>query len=82
VGPAGAANSKGGASEVAGDADILRMPNIESGNVFYKALTQFAPCTVAGTIAGARCPIIITSRSDSESVKLRSVALAVKSVAR
>jgi len=79
---AAAAKIKGAASEVAGDADILLMPNIESGNVFYKALTQFAPCTVAGTIAGARCPIIITSRSDSESVKLRSVALAVKSVAR
>lgn len=76
-----AARIKGAASEVAGDADILLMPNIESGNVFYKAVTQFAPCTVAGTIVGARCPIIITSRSDSEGVKLRSVALAVKSVA-
>jgi phosphate butyryltransferase len=78
---ADAARIKGAASEVAGDADILLMPNIESGNVFYKAVTQFAPCTVAGTIVGARCPIIITSRSDSECVKLRSVALAVKSVA-
>jgi phosphate butyryltransferase len=79
---ADAARIKGAASEVAGDADILLMPNIESGNVFYKAVTQFAPCTVAGMIVGARCPIIITSRSDSESVKLRSVALAVKSVTK
>ncbi|MCU0780183.1 MAG: bifunctional enoyl-CoA hydratase/phosphate acetyltransferase [Akkermansiaceae bacterium] len=75
-----AARIKGAASEVAGDADILLMPNIESGNVFYKAVTRFTPCGVAGVIAGARCPIIITSRADAETAKFRSVALAVKSV--
>lgn len=77
-----AARIKGVSSAVAGDADILLMPNIESGNVFYKTLTRFAPCKVAATIAGARCPIIITSRSDTEDVKFRSLALAVKSIAQ
>ena len=77
-----AARVKGVTSDVAGDADILLMPNIESGNVFYKTVTQFAPCAVAATIAGARCPIIITSRSDTEAVKFLSLALAVKSITR
>lgn len=76
-----AARIKGVTSEVAGDADILLVPNIETGNVLYKTLTQFTPTRVAGVICGARCPVIITSRSDTEEVKFRTLGLAVRSVA-
>jgi phosphate butyryltransferase len=75
-----AARIKDVASEVAGDADILLMPNIESGNVFYKTLTQFTDTKVAGLLVGACCPMIITSRSDSEEVKFRTLGLAVRSI--
>jgi phosphate butyryltransferase len=75
-----AARIKGVTSEVAGDADILLVPNIETGNVFYKTLTQFTSAGVAGVVAGARCPAIITSRSDTEEVKFRTLGLAVRAV--
>lgn len=75
-----AARIKEVTSEVAGDADILLMPNIESGNVFYKTLTQFTDTKVAGVLVGARCPMIITSRSDTEEVKFRTLGLAVRSI--
>ena len=76
-----AAQTKGVCSEVAGDADILLVPNIETGNVFYKTLTQFTHSRVAGILSGARCPVIVTSRSDTEEVKFRALGLAVRSVA-
>jgi phosphate butyryltransferase len=77
-----AAELKGVRSEVAGDADILLMPNIESGNVLYKTLTQFTTMSkMAGVLAGARCPVIITSRSDTEEVKFRAMGLAVRAIA-
>jgi phosphate butyryltransferase len=76
-----AAHIKGVNSEVAGDADILIVPNIESGNILYKTLTQFTSTKVAGLVAGARCPVIITSRSDTEEVKFRTLGLAVRSIA-
>lgn len=76
-----AAQTKGVSSEVAGDADILLVPNIETGNVFYKTLTQFTHSRVAGMLSGARCPVIVTSRSDTEEVKFRALGLAVRSVA-
>jgi phosphate butyryltransferase len=75
-----AARIKGVSSEVAGDADILVMPNLESGNVLYKVLTQFTSTELAGLLVGARCPVIITSRSDTEEVKFRAVGLAVRSI--
>jgi phosphate butyryltransferase len=75
-----AARTKGSDSEVAGDADILLVPNIESGNIFYKTLTQFTDTKVAGILSGARCPVIITSRSDTEDVKFRTMGLAVRSI--
>jgi phosphate butyryltransferase len=78
---AAAARTKGATSEVAGDADILLMPNIEAGNVFYKALTQFSVIGVAGVLVGGRCPVIVTSRSDTEEVKFRALGLAVRSIA-
>jgi phosphate butyryltransferase len=75
-----AARIKDVASDVAGDADILLVPNIETGNVFYKTLTQFTRTKVAGMLSGARCPVIVTSRSDTEEVKFRTLGLAVRSI--
>ena len=62
--------------EVAGDADCLLFPNIESGNVFYKACTKFAGAEQACMVVGARVPCILTSRADSMKTKLNSIALA------
>ena len=72
-----AAAIKGVNGEVCGDADILLMPNIEAGNVMYKALTYFSNSKNAGIILGAKAPIILTSRADSDETKLNSIALSV-----
>ena len=61
----------------AGDADILLVPFIEIGNVLYKAVTYIAGKTVASTICGASCPVIITSRADTPDSKYYSILLAV-----
>lgn len=59
-----------------GQADILLVPNYETGNALYKAVLCFAPgCTAAGLIVGARCPVVLVSRSDSAKSKLASIAL-------
>ena len=63
-------------SEVAGDADGLLFPNIESGNVFYKACTKFAGAELACMVVGAKVPCVLTSRGDSIQSKLYSIALA------
>jgi len=67
---------KGIQSKVAGDADLLLMPNIEAGNVLYKSLSFFADARIAAVILGAKAPIVLTSRSDSEESKLNSIYLA------
>lgn len=72
-----ASHHKGIVHEVAGDADILLMPDIEAGNILYKALTYFAGAENAGIIVGAKVPIILTSRADSDAAKLNSIALGV-----
>lgn len=69
-------------SVVAGDADILVVPNIESGNILYKSLVYFANAKVAGVITGAKIPIILTSRSDSFKNKLFSIALAIQLISK
>lgn len=71
------ARIKGIKSEVAGYADILITPDIEAGNVLAKAITYFAKGKMAGVVVGARCPLILPSRSDSREVKLVSLALGV-----
>lgn len=71
-----AALHKGIKGEVPGDADILLMPNIEAGNVLYKALTYLADSQNAGMILGAMAPVVLTSRADSDIAKLNSIALA------
>ena len=63
-------------SEVAGDTDLLLMPDIEVGNVLYKSLVFFAKAKVASIILGAMVPIVLTSRSDSEQAKFDSILLA------
>lgn len=68
--------NKGIISEVAGDTDILLMPDIEVGNVLYKSLVWFAKAKVASLILGASAPIVLTSRSDSEESKFNSILLA------
>lgn len=69
------ARHKGIRSEVAGDTDLLLMPDIEVGNVLYKSLVFFARAKVASVILGARVPIVLTSRSDSEQAKYDSILL-------
>ncbi len=71
-----AAEHKGVDSPVAGDTDLLVAPNIEVGNALYKSFTYFANGTVAAIILGAKVPIVLTSRADSDDSKLMSIALA------
>ena len=63
-------------SEVAGDADCLLFPNIESANVFYKTNTKLCGAELGAIVVGARVPAILSSRGDSELTKLYSIALA------
>ena len=72
-----AAKHKGITHPVAGQADILLAPDIEAGNILYKSLVFFSKSKNAGVIVGAKAPIILTSRADSEETKLNSIALGV-----
>jgi phosphate butyryltransferase len=72
-----AAQMKGIESHVAGHADILITPDVESGNILAKALTYFAQGHMAGVVVGGKCPIVIPSRSDPPEQKLMSMALGV-----
>ncbi|GHV84882.1 phosphate butyryltransferase [Spirochaetia bacterium] len=74
---AAAAKTKGINSPVAGDADILIVPNIEAGNILYKSLSCLGGAKTAGLILGTRVPVIVTSRADSAETKTASIALAV-----
>jgi phosphate butyryltransferase len=69
------AEIKGVQSEVAGDADILLFPTIETGNVFFKTCSYLAGGVTAAVVAGANCPCVLTSRSDSEDSKYYSIAV-------
>lgn len=68
---------KGIKSEVGGDADILIMPTIETANCFYKTMAYLAQSKTAGIIIGAKVPVILTSRADSDETKFLSIALAL-----
>jgi len=70
------ADIKGIKSPVSGDADCLLFPNIESGNVFYKAMTKLVGCEVGAMVVGASAPCVLSSRGDSVKTKLYSIALA------
>lgn len=70
------AHHKGIQSEVSGDVDLIVTPDINSGNALYKALNFLGGATTAAVIMGAKVPIVLTSRADSEKSKLMSIALA------
>ncbi len=70
------ADIKGVKSEVAGDADCLLFPNIESGNVFYKTNAKLAGGEQGAIVAGASVPVVLSSRGDTSKTKLYSIALA------
>lgn len=63
--------------EVAGQADILLVPDIEAGNILYKSLTFLAGADSAGIIIGTSAPMVLTSRADDHKAKFNSIALAV-----
>lgn len=71
-----AAEHKGIVSEVAGDADILMAPDLNSGNILYKSLMFLGGSTSAAVIMGAQVPVVLTSRADTDTSKLMSIALA------
>jgi phosphate butyryltransferase len=69
---------KGLKTPVAGDTDICIVPNIETGNVFYKLLTIMGNAKVAGIIVGASVPVVLTSRADSDESKFLSIVTALE----
>jgi len=72
-----AAESKGIRSKVSGNADILLVPDLESGNMLAKQLKYLAKALVAGIVIGTRVPIILTSRSDPTDMRVISCVLAM-----
>ena len=71
------AKTKGIDSKVAGDPDLLLVPDLQVGNILYKSLVYMAGAECAGTILGAQVPIILTSRSDSVFSRVASTAMAI-----
>ena len=71
-----AARIKGIKSEVAGRAQILVVPDLESGNMLAKNLIYFAKADAAGIVLGARVPVVLTSRADSARSRMASAAVA------
>ena len=72
-----AAAVKGIRSEVAGQADLLVVPNIETGNSLFKALVYFRSATAVGVVLGATVPIVLTSRANPPEARIASIALAM-----
>ncbi|MCD4650491.1 MAG: bifunctional enoyl-CoA hydratase/phosphate acetyltransferase [Candidatus Cloacimonetes bacterium] len=72
-----AARMKGINSPVAGHADVLIVPNIESGNIFGKSLTYYCKWQVAHVVMGAAAPILIASRADDAKTKMLSMAMGI-----
>ena len=70
------AKHKGIVSDVAGDADLLIVPDIEAGNILYKAFGFSANAKLAAVVLGAAAPIVLTSRSDTEESKQASIIMA------
>ena len=77
-----AARIKGIRSSVAGQAEILVVPNLEAGNMLAKQLTFVAHAEAGGVVMGAQCPIILTSRADDDKARLASCAVAALHHAR
>jgi phosphate butyryltransferase len=72
-----AANQKNIDNPIAGKADILIVPSIDAGNILYKSLVFLANAKAAGVIVGAKVPIVVTSRADTDISKINSIALAM-----
>jgi phosphotransacetylase/acyl dehydratase len=64
-------------SKVAGDPDLLMVPNLEAGNILFKELQYLAGALAAGVVVGAKVPIVLTSRADGELARMASCALGV-----
>jgi len=64
-------------SEVAGNADILLVPNIEAGNALVKIMIYFMGACAAGVVLGGKSPVVITSRSDEAEARLASIAASI-----
>ncbi len=77
-----AAKTKGITGLVAGQAEVLIAPNLEAGNMLAKELAFIAKAEAAGVVMGARCPIVLNSRSDSDTSRLASCAVAALHAAR
>ncbi|MBS0581775.1 MAG: bifunctional enoyl-CoA hydratase/phosphate acetyltransferase [Proteobacteria bacterium] len=73
---AAAAHIKGIESDVAGRADVLVVPDLESGNMLAKQLEYLGGASSAGVVMGARVPVILTSRADSRETRINSCAVA------
>ena len=71
-----AAKTKGIVSAVAGNADILLVPDLESGNMMAKQLEYFADAVLAGVVVGTKVPIVLTSRADTAEARAASCAIA------
>ncbi len=71
-----AAEHKNIDGNVAGDADLLLAPDLNSGNILYKSMIFLGGATSAAIVMGASVPVVLTSRSDSDQSKLMSIALA------
>jgi len=68
---------KGVKNIVAGDADVLLVPSVETGNSLVKMMIYFMGACAAGVVVGGKIPIVITSRSDEAQARLASIAAAV-----
>ena len=71
------ADIKGVKNIVAGDADVLLVPSVETGNSLVKMMIYFMGACAAGVVVGGKVPIVITSRSDEAQARLASIAAAV-----
>lgn len=67
-------------SSLEGDADVLVLPDLEAGNILYKALTFLVESKTAGILCGTQCPVILPSRGDSAEVKFNSILFALGSL--
>ena len=71
------AEIKGIKNEVAGNSDVLLVPNVETGNALVKIMVYFMGACAAGVVVGGKVPVVITSRSDVATARLASIAAAV-----
>lgn len=75
-----ALQAKGLQSPLMGETDVLIMPDIEAGNVFYKSMTLFAGAKTAGMLCGASHPVVVPSRGDCAEAKFNSILFALSSL--